>query len=531
MNRTLHTLAVASLVLFAGCSAKIKDSNINTPLINGALAIPVQPEANPLYVRQINPDRETANIKVSANAPDVALGELFSTVLPGTPIEPQDVGVDLRRRLSISVNAMPLPDFLDYLASRTNYDYQVRLAGDKPIIRVFSVGSRTWNLASLASNRKSVSKVGQSGSGSQSGGGAGGGGAGGSAGFAAGAGGSTGGAASQARRSTEVTVNTDEDEWDSTIRQLRAILQANEGAETAPSPTEVVDPLKPKKIRSSLIATRLTGIVQASGDPSLIRQADEFIKETKKFAGRTVYLSLAIHEVTLRDTKSTGIQWQVLSDGFSGNTRTGVNASGTFPSAANVTNAGALTINAFAALRDDSINLLLSFLAQFGSVNLLTQPNITVNNGRSASLSSGQEFSYVESVISNTTSQGTTTITPVLARILVGTEFSITPRILDDDRISMDIVPVISSVLNFQDFTVGDTTFSTPNIAINELATQVIVRSGQTIHVGGLITERLQETVNRLPFREGSFADYLFRSDTNQLERRELVLTITPRLI
>lgn len=527
MTRTLLLLATAASVLLAGCAARIKDEHIHTPLINGPLKAPVQAEAPPLYIREINPNRATAGIKVRVNAPDIALGELFSTVLPGVPVEPQDLGVDLRRRLSISVNDMALPDFLDYLAARTNYDYQVRI-GTPNSIKVASIATRQWNLASLASNRKSTSKVGQSGQnqqGNQSSGGGGGG-------FSAGVGGATGGAGSQARRATEVTVNTDEDEWDSTIRQLRSILQLNESADLPVNPTEAApDPSKPKKIRSTLISTRVTGIVQATGEPALIRQADDFLKTTQKYAGRSVYLSLSIHEVTLRDSKSTGIQWNILSDGFSGGRRNGIEAGASFPAAANVTNAGALTISAFSQLRDDSIQLLLSFLAQFGKVNLLTQPNITVNNGRSASLSSGQEFSYVESVITNTTSEGTTTVTPVLSRILVGTEFSITPRILEDDRISMDIVPVISTLLNFQDFQVGDTTFSTPNIAINELATQVIVRSGQTIHVGGLITDRMQETINRLPFREGTFADYLFRSDSNSLERRELVLTITPRLI
>ncbi len=496
-------------IMLAACSTTISDDNRYTPLINGPVKLPVQPASPPAYIQATDKTRELGTRRVSVNAPEVSIGELVATALPDLLLQTGDSGVDLNKRIAVSVRDMPLPDFLDYLGSRSDYDFTIK-SGTTPLIYVASIAHRTYNLAAISSNRKSTSKVGKSGDSGQGGGGGGGGQGGG-----AGAGSSGGQSSSQARRATEITITDDQDEWERTINQLRGILQ-QEGEKTS----------------ANVLALRTAGIVDISGKPSAVRTADRFIQSVLKFSEKTVHMGLSIHEVSLNDSKSTGIRWDLLTDGFSGNVFNGANVAANFPSAASVANPGLVTINAFAGLRDDSLKLLLSFLSQYGKVNLLTQPNITVVNGRSATLNSGQEFSYVESVITNTTSQGTSTITPVLARILVGVEFSITPRVLDDERVLIDVVPIVSNLQSFQDFTVGDTSFQTPRIAINEMATQVIVKSGETVHIGGLITDRIQETINRLPTDQGNFlADLFFNSRGNTLERRELVLTISPRIL
>lgn len=499
----LLTLSLAAGATFlAGCATTISDESKYKPLIHGAEKSPYSAPSPPAYARSTSASERALSERVRANIPDSSLAEVLNQTLPTFAIQVEDGFVNLRKRISVAANNITLEAYLAYLGARSGYDFQIDSRAAIPTIKVGSVAHRTWNLSGIAHNRKSTTTVGgqddEGGGAPQQNAG----------------GGTTSGSSSSAKRTTEMIITNEDDEWETTIAQLRAILQTDgEGS------------------NATVSAIRSVGMVHAYGPPTLIRAADRWVKDIIDATGTQVHLAMTIHEVTLNETKAAGIQWNLLTDGLfnGGQGLVGAGVEALFPVTANVPNAGVLNIATSLAIRDDSLTALLNFLNQFGKVTLLTQPNITVSNGRSATLSSGEEFSFIESVVVNTSAQGTATITPVLARILVGVEFSVTPRVRDDGKILLDIVPVVSSLQSFQEFSVGDSTFQTPRIALNELATQVVVSPGQTVHVGGLITDRISETINRLPLAQRGFLDRLFRAETNALERRELVLTITAR--
>lgn len=499
---TLMLCSAGLGLLVSGCATTIPDEHKYKPLIHGPAKSPYDAPTPPAYARTTNLQETARSTLVRANMPDTSIAMALSSTLPDFPVEIEDGFVDLRKRISISANNISLHTYLEYLSARTGYDFRLDERAAVPTIKIGSIAHRTWNLAGLSHNRKTVTTVG--GTEDQGGGGA----------QANAQGGSTAGQSSSAKRSTEFTVTNEEDEWETTIAQIRAILQTDsEGSQ------------------ASVSAVRSVGLIHAYGPPTLIRAADRWVKDLIESTGTQIHLAMTIHEVTLSDAKSAGISWNLLTDGIfnDGQGIIGTNINLDLPSVLSVAGAGALSIATTARLRDDSLSVLVNFLNQFGTVNLLTQPNITVSNGRSATLSSGEEFSFIESVVVNTSSQGTATITPVLSRILVGVEFSVTPRMRGDGKILLDVVPVVSSLQSFNEFTVGDSTFQTPRIALNELATQIVVSPGQTVHVGGLITDRIRETLNRLPVSERSILDRLFRAESNSVERRELVLTITAR--
>lgn len=503
MTRTATVLLAAIATFLTGCATTISDEHKYKPLIHGAEKSPYTPPSPPAYARSTSPTELAYSQRVVANIPDSSLAEVINRTLPTFAVQVEDGFVDLRKRISVAANNITLDAYLSYLGARSGYDFQVDPRASVPTIKIASIAHRTWNLSGIAHNRKTTTTVG--GQDDENGGGAPQQNAG---------GGTTSGSSSSAKRSTEMIITNDDDEWETTIAQLRAILQTDgEGS------------------NASVSAIRSVGIVHAYGPPTLVRAADRWIKDIIESTGTQVHLAMTIHEVTLSETKAAGIQWNLLTDGLfnGGQGLVGAGLEAILPTASTVANPGVLNISTSLSIRDDSLTALLNFLNQFGKVTLLTQPNITVSNGRAATLSSGEEFSFIESVVVNTSAQGTATITPVLARILVGVEFSVTPRVRGDGKILLDIVPVVSSLQSFQEFSVGDSTFQTPRIALNELATQVVVNPGQTVHVGGLITDRISETINRLPLSQRGFLDRLFRAETNGVERRELVLTITAR--
>src|SRR5690606_41374676 len=61
-----------------------------------------------------------------------------------------------------------------------------------------------------------------------------------------------------------------------------------------------------------------------------------------------------------------------------------------------------------------------------------------------------------------------------LAILRIGVTLAVTPRILDDGRIMLDIWPVISSQSGEDRYEVAGNEFVNPRIALNELSTEVI---------------------------------------------------------
>ena len=64
------------------------------------------------------------------------------------------------------------------------------------------------------------------------------------------------------------------------------------------------------------------------------------------------------------------------------------------------------------------------------------------------------------------------------------------------------------------------------------MTTEVVARSGESILLAGLISERQNDTSSSVPgFAQIPGLGWLFRSDSKGKERTELVVLITPRVI
>jgi type II secretory pathway component GspD/PulD (secretin) len=173
---------------------------------------------------------------------------------------------------------------------------------------------------------------------------------------------------------------------------------------------------------------------------------------------------------------------------------------------------------------------MLNLLKKQGKVRVDNQPNITVTNGRQALITTGDAFSYVSSVNSTPDPNGgSPVVTSEIERMTVGVDMKVTPSIMPDNRIVINIVPIISSLKSFSTLNSGGQTFQTPNIALQKLATQVIVESGKTIHLGGLMASKVASAAKGLP--QGGFLDFLFKGVQKSIERREIVILITPTIV
>jgi general secretion pathway protein D len=158
-------------------------------------------------------------------------------------------------------------------------------------------------------------------------------------------------------------------------------------------------------------------------------------------------------------------------------------------------------------------------------VNILSNPSLVVRDGASASISVGNDIPTVGATFFDPI-QSDTQVTTVQYR-KTGVKLRVTPTLNAQGLVVMEIDQEISNTVEG-----GSEVEGTPAIFERSLSTEVVARTGETILLGGLISENNNTTVAKVPgLGDIPWLGRLFRSDTQTTERTELVVMITPRVL
>jgi type IV pilus assembly protein PilQ len=238
--------------------------------------------------------------------------------------------------------------------------------------------------------------------------------------------------------------------------------------------------------------------------------------------------------VTVRDnaSESLGVQWglsDTMNNGAVSGSLTGADsiASGVVPSITDRLNvalpvsnpAGRIGIQIARLLDGTIIDLELSALESENKGEVIASPRITVANQHEAYIEQGTEIPYVEA-----TSSGATSVEFKKAVL----SLKVTPHITPDNRIIMDLVVT-------QD-TRGDTVSTSTGDAVaidtQEISTQVLVENGETIVLGGIFQQSSSNDVRKVPLLgDLPFVGYLFKNSSEVIEKRELLIFVTPKIL
>ena len=163
----------------------------------------------------------------------------------------------------------------------------------------------------------------------------------------------------------------------------------------------------------------------------------------------------------------------------------------------------------------------LDLLENDGSVNTLAEPNLTALSGETASFLAGGEFPIP-------VSQSLGSITIEYKQYGVGLAF--TPIVLADGRISLRVRPEVSELSN--EGAVRLNNFLVPALTTRRAETTVELGSGQSFMIGGLLRNRVTNTVEKAPFLgDLPILGMLFRSTAYRRDETELVIIVTPYLV
>ena len=177
-------------------------------------------------------------------------------------------------------------------------------------------------------------------------------------------------------------------------------------------------------------------------------------------------------------------------------------------------------------LRDgeDNFALLLSLLREDQNSNILSTPSAVVMDNEEASLLVGQEIP-----ITTGESLGANNITPfrTTSREEIGVKLEIKPQINESDSVALLIRQEVSSIAGAQ---LPNSTDLITNK--REIETTVLADNGEILVLGGLISEEIQESVNKVPILgDIPLIGRLFQSSATSVQRRNLMIFLRPTIL
>jgi pilus assembly protein CpaC len=157
-----------------------------------------------------------------------------------------------------------------------------------------------------------------------------------------------------------------------------------------------------------------------------------------------------------------------------------------------------------------------------GIAKFISEPKVVTQSGRPAFIRAGGQ----QAILSSTS--GITG--PGVQLVPFGTEMEVLPIVYGNGMIWLEINPRITAVSQGLGITVGGAL--SPGFTEQTVRAAVMLESGQTYAIGGLIQNTVQATTSKVPFfGDLPFVGIAFSSLTHQQTESELLILVTPRLV
>jgi general secretion pathway protein D len=230
-----------------------------------------------------------------------------------------------------------------------------------------------------------------------------------------------------------------------------------------------------------------------------------------------VAIDATVAEITLKNELQYGVQFylKTVNDGNKGSIGFGTTdvLKRTIPGANLVLGA------------NEDPRLVLNALRRLTDVNVLSSPALVVLDNQQALLQVGDEVP----IATRSAVDVTVPTAPIVNNIEMrntGVILKVTPRVNANGVVTLDVIQEISNVVK------GEGTTLTPTISQRRVQSSIAVASGQTVLLGGLISNRSEKGKSGIPILSEmkSFGD-LFATNSGSQERTELIIFIRPQII
>lgn len=233
-----------------------------------------------------------------------------------------------------------------------------------------------------------------------------------------------------------------------------------------------------------------------------------------------VLIRVLVSEVTYEDSLDLGVEIEAINVGAGGPTGTDDNVLTDFNLFSSTLGLNYLLLNS------TNFRLALRALEATGRFDVLSRPYLLTSDNHEANITVGQR---VPIPINNRVTDDGSTITDIEYQD-VGIILTVTPQINSEGMVVLDIGQELSA-LTEQAVPISE---NFQAVVINErsVLTRVAVGHGQTVVIGGLMEDRLQELESKVPILgDIPLIGNLFKRTQRDKTKTELLLFLTPEII
>ena len=157
------------------------------------------------------------------------------------------------------------------------------------------------------------------------------------------------------------------------------------------------------------------------------------------------------------------------------------------------------------------------------NANILSSPNLLVLNNEESKLSVGSNVPVVTGQYSNSDS-GASNPFQTIERKDVGVTLKIKPQIMDTGVILLDIFQEVSDIISVSE--------RGPTTSKRSIESRVLLNDGQTVVLGGLISDKTNDTISKVPILgDIPILGGLFRSTKKEHKKTNMLLFLRPTIL
>jgi general secretion pathway protein D len=229
---------------------------------------------------------------------------------------------------------------------------------------------------------------------------------------------------------------------------------------------------------------------------------------------RQVLIEASLAEVTLTDELRYGVQWSFAGKNGPVTLSDNGQISQKFPGLS------------FLFTGSTNISAVLNALEAITKVRVISSPKLVTLNNHEAQLQIGDQVPVTTQSAVSTSNSDAPIVNSVSMRD-TGVILQVTPRVNKNGLVQLDISQELSNSIP-----TTTSNIDSPTIQERRFSTTVVVKNGDTVALGGLITENSTKSRSGVPYLSRvPLLGALFRDTDDTTTRTELILLITPRVM
>lgn len=170
---------------------------------------------------------------------------------------------------------------------------------------------------------------------------------------------------------------------------------------------------------------------------------------------------------------------------------------------------------------------LFTALQSDSDINILSAPTLLTSDNQEAEILVGQNIPFIASRATDTTNLANTFAT--VERQDVGISLRLTPQISQGDVVRLDVYEEVSAVVPNPPV---DPNIAGPTTTVRSASTTVVARSGQTVVLGGLISDNTSNSQSKIPYvSDIPVLGNLFKFSSDKKSKINLLIFLTPHVV